>query len=194
MGKQNEIIISGVGGQGLILCGTLMAQAAVLHDHRQATLSSEYGVETRGTFAKSDVIISDQEIYFPDVTEPDIIVCLAQTAYERDAGKYGPEVLIIYNQDEVAADPAYSASQQGIDITKISRELGNTAVANIVTLGIVAGVLKVVTAEGVLNAIREFFGSRGEKTVALNIRAFETGYEIGRNMDGCHSGPVPLCG
>ena len=129
MGKQNEIIISGVGGQGLILCGTLMAQAAVLHDHRQATLSSEY-----------------------------------------------------------------SASQQGIDITKISRELGNTAVANIVTLGIVAGVLKVVTAEGVLNAIREFFGSRGEKTVALNIRAFETGYEIGRNMDGCHSGPVPLCG
>ena len=179
MGKQNEIIISGVGGQGLILCGTLMAQAAVLHDHRQATLSSEYGVETRGTFAKSDVIISDQEIYFPDVTEPDIIVCLAQTAYERYAGKYGPEVLIIYNQDEVAADPAYSASQQGIDITKISRELGNTAVANIVTLGIVAG---------------EFFGSRGEKTVALNIRAFETGYEIGRNMDGCHSGPVPLCG
>ena len=139
MGKQNEIIISGVGGQGLILCGTLMAQAAVLHDHRQATLSSEYGVETRGTFAKSDVIISDQEIYFPDVTEPDIIVCLAQTAYERYAGKYGPEVLIIYNQDEVAADPAYSASQQGIDITKISRELGNTAVANIVTLGIVAG-------------------------------------------------------
>ena len=94
----------------------------------------------------------------------------------------------------MAADPAYSASQQGIDITKISRELGNTAVANIVTLGIVAGVLKVVTAEGVLNAIREFFGSRGEKTVALNIRAFETGYEIGRNMDGCHSGPVPLYG
>lgn len=182
MGRQKEITISGVGGQGLILCGTLMAEAAVIHDHRRATLSSEYGVETRGTFAKSDVIISDEEIYFPDVTEPDLIVCLAQVAYERYVGKYGPEVLMIYNEDEVKAEPAYSASQKGISITKISRELGNTAVANIVTLGIVAGVLDVITSEGAENAIRTFFDNRGEKMIALNCRAFKKGYEIGRNM------------
>ena len=62
MSVQKEITISGVGGQGLILCGTLLAQAAVCYDGKRATLSSEYGVETRGTFAKSDVIVSDSEI------------------------------------------------------------------------------------------------------------------------------------
>ena len=60
MSKQKEIIISGVGGQGMILCGTMIAEAAAIHDHKRATLSSEYGVETRGTFAKSDVIVSDE--------------------------------------------------------------------------------------------------------------------------------------
>lgn len=181
MSRQKEITISGVGGQGLILCGTLMAQAAVLHDNKRATLSSEYGVETRGTFAKSDVIISDEEIYFPDVTKPDIIICLAQVAYERYSKKSGPEALLIYNEAEVTPDPKYSESQWGINITKISKELGNPAVANIVTLGIVAGVLNAVTAEGAKNAIRSFFGSRGEKIVALNCKAFDTGFAIGRN-------------
>ena len=72
-----------------------------LHDHKRATLSSEYGVETRGTFAKSDVIVSDEEIYFPDVTDPDLIICLAQVAYERYSGKVGDKALIIYNEAEV---------------------------------------------------------------------------------------------
>lgn len=182
MSRQKEITISGVGGQGLILCGTLMAEAAVLHDHKRATLSSEYGVETRGTFAKSDVIVSDQEIYFPDVTEPDLIICLAQVAYDRYCKTYRGDVPIIYNADEVTADPVYSAAHQGIHLTKISRELGNPAVANIVTLGIAVGMLDVVTEEGAKHAVRGFFGNRGEKILALNCRAFETGYELGRNM------------
>ena len=87
MNHQKEIILSGVGGQGMILCGTLIAEAAVIHDHKLATLSSEYGTETRGTFAKSDVIVSNEPIYFPDVTEPDLVVCLHQVAYERYSGK-----------------------------------------------------------------------------------------------------------
>lgn len=62
MSKQIEVILSGVGGQGLILCGTLLGEAAALYDGKRATLTSEYGVETRGTFAKSDVIVSDEEI------------------------------------------------------------------------------------------------------------------------------------
>ena len=72
MSVQKEVIISGVGGQGMMLCGTMLAKAAVIYDHKRATMSTEYGTETRGTSAKSEVIISDDEIFFPDVMEPNL--------------------------------------------------------------------------------------------------------------------------
>ena len=181
MSKQKEIIISGVGGQGMILCGTMIAEAAAIHDHKRATLSSEYGVETRGTFAKSDVIVSDEEIFFPDVTEPDLIICLAQVAYERYSGKFG-DTLIVYNEAEITPDPQRSAWERGVNITKLAKELGHPAVANIITMGIVVGLLEVVTIEGAEDAIRRFFGKKGEKMVALNCKAFEAGYEIGKSF------------
>lgn len=181
MSKQKEIIISGVGGQGMILCGTMIAEAAAIHDHKRATLSSEYGVETRGTFAKSDVIVSDEEIFFPDVTEPDLIICLAQVAYERYSGKCG-DTLIVYNEAEITPDPQRSAWERGVNITKLAKELGHPAVANIITMGIVVGLLEVVTIEGAEDAIRRFFGKKSEKMVALNCKAFEAGYEIGKSF------------
>lgn len=180
MSVQKEITISGVGGQGMILCGTLIAEAAAIHDHKQATLSSEYGVETRGTFAKSDVIVSEEEIYFPDVTEPDLIICLAQVAYERYSGKR--DALIVYNSDEVTPNPAHAAGEEGVAITKLAKEIGNPAVANILTMGIIVGLLDAVTVQGAEAAITKFFEKRGDKVIALNKQAFETGIEVGKNL------------
>lgn len=182
MSRQKEIILSGVGGQGMILCGKLIAEAAVTIDDKRATLSSEYGVETRGTFAKSDVIVSSEEIYFPDVTEPDLIICLAQVAYDRYSGAYGDDVKIIYNDEEVTANPERSFCEYGISLDQLSREIGHPAVANIVTLGIVTGVLDVISEDAAKAVVREFFEKKGEKLVALNIKAFETGMDIGRKM------------
>lgn len=70
MNGQKQIILSSVGGQGLIVCGTLLGETAVLFDNKRAVLSLEYGVETRGTFTKSDLIVSDQEIYSPRPLPP----------------------------------------------------------------------------------------------------------------------------
>ena len=177
MNRQAEIIISGVGGQGMILCGTMIAEAAVTHDHKKATLSSEYGVETRGTFAKSDVIVSDEEIYFPDVTEPDLVVCLAQEAYDRYSGKWG-EALILYDAGAVTPNTDRSAFERGVDITGISRGLGNPAVANIVTLGLIVGLTEVITVEGARAAITGFFEKKGERVTGLNLKAFDTGRNV----------------
>ena len=157
MKTQKEITISGVGGQGMILCGTLIAEAAAVHEHKKATLSSEYGVETRGTFAKSDVIVSDEEIYFPDVTEPDLVVCL--------------------HQDAVAQGP-----QKGLPITQMAKELGNPQTTNILTMGIIAGLTKVITPEGAKEAIRKFFQGKSDKVIALNEKAFDRGYEEGAKL------------
>ena len=178
MKTQKEITISGVGGQGMILCGTLIAEAAAVHEHKRATLSSEYGVETRGTFAKSDVIVSDEEIFFPDVTEADLVVCLHPVAYARYAGKIG-DALLLYNSDEVTPDESAAGPQKGLPITHMAKELGNPQTANILTMGAIAALTQVITPEGAKEAIRKFFKGKSDKVIALNEKAFDLGYEKG---------------
>lgn len=182
MSKQKEVTISGVGGQGMILSGTLLAKAAAIHDHKKATLSSEYGVETRGTFAKSDVIVSDEEIYFPDVTEPDLVVCLHQIAYARYSGKVGEKGVLIYDSSEVTPDLAQAGKEIGVDITAEAKKAGHPATANIIVMGMISGYLDLVEPEGAEEQIREFFGAKGEKTVQMNLAAYDNGYAIGKNL------------
>ena len=81
---KKEIVLSGVGGQGVVSVGEVMGLAASLYEENlNATMSASYGSEARGTFTKTDVIISDGEIGYPNVASPDIILCLAQVAYDR---------------------------------------------------------------------------------------------------------------
>ncbi len=182
MSVQKEITLSGVGGQGLILSGTLLAEAAVVYDNKNATLASEYGTEARGTFAKSDVIISSEDIYFPDATKQDVIVCLHQIAYERYSGKLPYSPLIIYNSDEVTPHAENAACEAGIPIKKLSREAGNPATANIITIGIVVGLLECVAPEAAKQAISAHFAPKGDKVVDMNVKAFEKGLEVGRGL------------
>ena len=182
MNAQKEITVSGVGGQGLILCGTLLAKAAVCHDGKRATLSSEYGVETRGTFAKSDLIISGNEIYFPEATKPDVVVCLHQIAYERYSGKLPEETLLIYDSDQVTPKTENASREAGVSVLETARGLGTTAAANIVTMGVIARYTGCVTAEAAHETLKEHFCQKGEKIVALNIAAFDAGIELGAEL------------
>ncbi len=182
MSAQKEITISGVGGQGLILCGTLLAQAAVCHDGKRATLSSEYGVETRGTFAKSDVIVSDGEIYFPEATEPDVVVCLHQIAYDRYSGHVPEKTLLVYDSGQVMPNAPRSAREAGLDILETARGLGSTAAANIVTMGVIVGCTGCISSDSAHAALNERFGAKGEKAAALNSAAFDAGVCLGASL------------
>lgn len=176
MSKQTEVILSGVGGQGLILCGTLLGEAAAIYDKKRSTLTSEYGVETRGTFAKSDVIVSDEEIYFPDATNPALCLCLHQIAYKRYAGNLPDTCVMVYDSDQVEPNVETKHKQIGYPITTMARELGNAATANIIAMGIVAKMTGLVTPDAAKHAISNFFASKSEKVVALNHKAFDLGY------------------
>lgn len=182
MGHRKEIIMSGVGGQGLLVCGRLLGEAAAVYDHMHATQSSDYGVETRGTFTKSDVIISDGDIYFPDVTEPDMIICLAQVAYDRYSGKVPERTLVVYDGGQMTADPSRGAHEKDVRILEISKEAGSPAAANIVMMGVIAGYTGAVTRDAAEHAIANFFSKKSEKVIAMNDRAFDMGYEAGKNL------------
>ena len=65
LGQRYELRFSGSGGQGMILAGIIMAEAAAIYDGKQAVQSQSYGPESRGGASRSEVIISNEEIDYP---------------------------------------------------------------------------------------------------------------------------------
>lgn len=176
MKKRWEIILSGVGGQGLIAGGSVLGEAATIFENKNATLTSSYGVETRGTFSKSDVIISDEDIYYPEVISPDIILALAPVAYNKYVKEFNEDSTLIYDSDSIL-EPKERKNQYGYPITSIARNLGHVAVANTIALGIIVKKTGVVSKESIFKALEENFGNKPD-VLKLNIRAFKKGLEI----------------
>lgn len=172
-----EIILSGVGGQGLIMSGSILGEAAVIFEEKNATLTSSYGVETRGTFTKSDVIISEEDIYFPEVIYPDVVLVLAPIAYDKYVFSMEENAVLIYDSSLISDLKDSKAKQYGYPITNIAREFGNTSVANVIALGIIVKKTGVIASENVIKAIEVRFSDKPQ-VVNLNIEAFKKGLEI----------------
>ncbi len=177
MKERWEIILSGVGGQGLISGGTVLGEAATIYENKNATLTSSYGVETRGTFSKSDVIISKDEIYYPEVISADIILALAPVAYNKYVNEFDESAMLIYDSDSITNPLIERGNQYGYPVTSMAREIGHVAVANTIAMGIIVKKTGVVFEESILKALEEKFGNKPQ-ILELNIKAFKKGIEI----------------
>jgi 2-oxoglutarate ferredoxin oxidoreductase subunit gamma len=173
-----EIIFSGVGGQGLLLNGNLLGAAAAIHEQRQAVMTAAYGTESRGTFTKSDLIISEDYIDFPEVLEADIVVALAQVAYDRYVKTMKEGSILLYNSNQVKESPS-KARQVGLAFEDIALEAGNKAALNIASLGAAVGLTECCKTESVKKAIKERFAGR-QNLIDVNIKAFDLGFESAR--------------
>ena len=101
-----EIIIGGVGGQGVVLSGILLGTAATLFENKKAVQTQSYISELRGGSARSEVIISEFPISDPQVRKPDILIALAGEALPRHIGRLKPGGLVIVDSDMVkGAEP-----------------------------------------------------------------------------------------
>ena len=173
--KTWEIIFAGVGGQGLVSCGNILGEAASF-DGLNAVMTTTYGVETRGTFAKSDLIVSDETIDYPEVRHPDIILALAQVAYQKYAPSASADTLLIYDQDAIT--PTESLARQiGYPILATAHAMGNPSSANILSLGIILGETNLMDAECLRKAIRKRFNSN-PKAVEKNDTMLNKGIEM----------------
>src|SRR4030042_17730 len=83
MGKRFEVRLSGEGGQGMILAGVILAEAAAIYDDKNAIQTQSYGPEARGGACKSEVIISDEEIDYPKATHIDLLLALTQESCDK---------------------------------------------------------------------------------------------------------------
>lgn len=169
-----EIRLSGSGGQGLILAGIILAEAAIL-DGKNSVQTQSYGPEARGGASKAEVIISQNYIDYPKVVSPDVFLALTSEAvnkYIKDLKKSG--VLITDSSIEVPKNINTKCYQ--VPIIETAREkIGREIVANIVALGVITGITEIVSKESVEKAVLD----RVPKgTVELNRKALYAGFEL----------------
>lgn len=175
MSFRYEIRLSGEGGQGLVLAGKILAEAAAVYDELNATQSQSYGPEARGGASRSEVIISDEDIDYPKAVNIDLLLALTQEAcdkYHYDLKKDG---ILLVDRDAVTRTPQGDFRVVQVPIVALARDkAGRALVANIVALGIIAGIAQVVHEK----SLREAIEARVPKgTEQLNIKAFELGLE-----------------
>ncbi len=174
--RQREILITGFGGQGIVLAGLILGKAASLGDHRETTLTQSYGPEARGGACSAQVIISDKAIHYPYVRKPDILVCMSQGGFDKYGSLLREDGILITDQDLVQPSDATGTVAFSIPATRMAEELGRKMMANIVMLGFVTAVTGAVSVESARTAVK---GSVPKGTEEKNLAAFNRGLDFG---------------
>jgi 2-oxoglutarate ferredoxin oxidoreductase subunit gamma len=172
---QTDLTIAGVGGQGSILAGVILGTAAVTFDNKYATQTQAYSSELRGGFAATWVIISDQPVEFPRVTNPDILVAQAPDSITRFGQVVKPDGILIYDSDMVHETPANIKRQYKVPATSIARSRLKAAMtANMVMLGALCKISEVVSRKALELAIARSVPAEKE---TINLEAFNLGFD-----------------
>lgn len=170
-----EMRLSGSGGQGLILLGIILAEAALL-DGKLAIQSQSYGPEARGGASKSEVIIADRPIYYPKVTHPNLVLAMTQEATNKYCGDLGADGILIIDTTFVSEIPSHVKNVYRLPITEVStHELGKALFANIVALGAIAALTEAVSMESVTAAVLKRVPKGTED---INKKALELGISL----------------
>jgi len=171
---RTEIRLGGFGGQGIVTAGYLLGRAAIL-EGKHAVLTKAFGPEIRGARVTADVVISSEPIDYPKVTQPDLLVCLAQEAYDQLSPSLNAKGKIFIDEDLVRA--AEHSNLFRIGAQRLAEQLGSRVVTNNVMLGFLAGVTAVVSREALEQALLETVRPKARE---LNQRALQAGFEYGK--------------
>ena len=176
--ERYEIRLSGSGGQGLLLGGIILAEGAI-NDGKNSIQTQSYGPEARGGASKSEVIISSEEIDFPKVRNCDILLSLTQKAYnEYSAGLKEDGILIV--DSSVNAVKSGNIKLYSVPILDSAvKDLGKPMVTNIVALGVLVEITKVISKESLEKAVLDRVPKGTEE---LNRKALAKGYEIAKTL------------
>jgi 2-oxoglutarate ferredoxin oxidoreductase subunit gamma len=176
MSWRYEIRLSGAGGQGLILAGQILAEAAAVYDDKYATQSQSYGPEARGGASRSEVIISDEEIDYPKAVNLDFLLALTQQACDKYAADLKKDGMLLVDAVEVTKLPQGDFKIFAAPISAIAeKEIGKNVVTNLVAVGLIVGLAKIVTPVAAEESLRERV-PKGTET--LNLKAFQKGLEL----------------
>ena len=172
-----RLVFSGSGGQGVITTSIILAEAAVLHENLNATQTQAYGPEARGGATRADVIISDTEIRYPKVTQPNVLVCLTQEAYDKFSPIILPGNLLLTDSRFVKTRAKVDAWQVQLPMYEtVMDKIGKAIVFNICMLGTVIALTDLLKPESVSKTLE----ARIPKGfLDMNRQALDLGMELG---------------
>lgn len=169
-----EIRLAGSGGQGVILAGLVLAEAAGIFDGREVAMTQSYGPEARGGSSKAEVILSDTSIDYPLCTSVDVLLALTQEASDTYSWDLKPDARIIVDSDLVRHPP--SSRAVGFPFTALARDkLKRIMVANIVALGAISELTGLVTRRALERALQT---KVPPGTAELNRKALNLGTKL----------------
>ena len=172
-----NIRFSGFGGQGIVLSGFILGNAAI-KDGNNAIQTQSYGSESRGGACRSDVIISDRKINELSPPEVDVLVSMSHSAFEKYIPMLKSGGTLIIDSDLVFPEDAKKYRFYGISATDIAyKKFGRKIIGNMVMIGYVTAITKIVTKKAAKESIKNNV-PRG--TENINIKAFEEGYRLGQ--------------
>ena len=174
-----RLVFSGSGGQGVITAAIILAKAAVIYEGKNATQSQSYGAAARGGATRSDVLISDSDILFPKVIQPNILISLTQESYNKFAPILRPGGLLLMDSRYVTIEKKVAARHVALPMYEtVMQEIGKPIVFNICMLGTLIGLSGLVKPESILSVLettipRDF--------MEMNKKALELGIKMGES-------------
>lgn len=177
--ERYEIRFSGSGGQGIITAAIILAEAAGVYEGRYVCQTQSYGPEARGGASKAEVVISKEVIDYPKAIKPDLLLAMNQASYDLFFSNLKPQGLLLVDAELVNQLP--EGRSVAIPFTDIARrETGKELVANVVALGAVGYLSKVVSLKNLEAAL---MARIPKGTEAMNQRAFRAGIRAAKKID-----------
>jgi len=173
-----NILIAGYGGQGVLFTGKVIAYAGLL-DGREVSWFPSYGPEMRGGTVNCGVIIDDDLIGSPLVTQPDVLIAMNGPSFGKFVGTVAPGGKIIVDSSIVDAKADRTDIEiHGIPATQLSKDEGLDGIANIIMLGKMLKESGFSTLETIEKAIEKSVPARKENLIVHNIRAIKLGMSL----------------
>lgn len=175
-----ELRLAGQGGQGLILAGLILAEAAAVYDGKKVVMTQAYDPQQRGGPSRAEIIIGEGEIDYPKVLAADVLLALTQEAFDKHRQEIAPEGIILVDPSLVEVTETEGGRVERIPLCHLAREaVGKELAANMVALGVIVEVTRVVSRRALLAAVGKRSPGKGLK---INEMALRKGFEVGKTL------------
>ncbi len=168
-----EVRLAGEGGQGMILAGVILAEAAAVHDDLNAVQTQSYGPEARGGASRSEVVLARGEIDYPKVISADLLLCMSQESCDRFYSQVKEEGCIVVDSSNVSRVPSHRAL--AVPISEIAEQVtGRRIAASVVALGLINGLTGLVSKSALEKALTDRVPASTEE---MNLKALAAGFD-----------------
>jgi len=182
-----DMRLSGSGGQGLVFAGTILSEALGIYEGKNVSQTQSYGPEARGGASRSDIVFSSGDIYYPKALKLDLLLALTEEACDTYYLNLKDDGVLLVDSDLV--DEPLAREVISLPFTRTAREnLGTPVVANIIALGVIISLTKIVSKESIIEAIKE---KSPKAMLDLNLRAVELGFDLARKEKRSKKKPQP---